>query len=166
MNIPMMVCGVAEVPEMLVYAPKRMVSLLDPGLAIDSLPGVEDRLALSMLDISNPSVDRTDAPSSDHVRRLLAFGDQAEFQTQKMTLICCRAGVSRSTAAALILVAQRYGADYLPKAVEWLLSMRPEADPNTRLLMLGDQMMNLPGALMRAGQVIKQRQRAAQRQWM
>ncbi len=166
MNIPMMVCGIEEVHLMTVYAPKRMVSLLDPGLMVDSLPSVESRLALTMLDITNPKSAHADAPSIEHVQALLNFGGQGAFKSDSMTLVCCRAGVSRSTAAALILVAQRYGAEGLPEAVDWLLSIRPEADPNTRLLMLGDQVLNLPGSLMRAGQSVKRRQRARSVEWM
>ena len=166
MKFPIVVCGVEEVPQMTIHGPKRMVSLLEPGLSVQSPPTVEDRLALTMLDISNASVQRPDAPCLDHVHRLLTFGARAPVETQDVTLVCCRAGISRSTAAALILVAQRYGADRLSEAVDWLLLMRPEADPNTRLLMLADQALQLPGSLMRAGQVIKKRQRAARGEWI
>lgn len=142
------------------YQPERLVTLLDPKYPKPSFAVVPDHLHLSIEDITRDSTN-PNGPQLRHLEMLRDFGNRQVFQSQRITLIGCFAGVSRSTAAALFLIAQRYGAQDLPKAVDWLGEHRPEADPNTLMLRLGDQVLGLSGSLDRAGRVIKARLRDA-----
>lgn len=159
MNFPFRVTSIDQLAQDVErYNPERLITLLDPGQRAPSFPAVLDHLHLSLEDIARDSSNRN-GPTRFHLEQLRDFGNDAIFQTQEITLVCCRAGVSRSTAATLFLIAQRYGAQDLPKAVDWLNNHRPEADPNALMLRLGDQVLGLAGSLDRAGRVIKARLR-------
>lgn len=155
---PFEVCGLSEVEERCArLRPAGAVSLLDPGAAFPELPGVVRHLRLSVLDVSTPG--KVGAPSRETVESLLRFDGESE--SAALTLVHCHAGVSRSTAATLVLVAHRFGAAALPNAVDWLWRCREEVDPNTLLLAVGDEVLGLRGALARAGRVLRQRWRDA-----
>lgn len=161
MNYPFWVCGIGELDVASEHEPKRMVTLLDPGMRVESPAGVVERLSIEVEDITRLNTSNPQAPNESHVRALLEFGGRAVWQTRDVTLVCCRAGVSRSTAAVLMLMTQRYGAQDLPKFVDWLWDVRPQAEPNDALLQLGDRVMNLNGALARAGRIVRKRFREA-----
>ena len=80
------------------------------------------------------------APSTAHLKEILLF---AEETGKAPLLIHCWAGVSRSTAVALVLLVQgmhREGYSegrILEEAVETLLSIRPCAAPNPLILEIG-----------------------------
>lgn len=153
---PFEVCSLAEVTERVDrLRPARVVSLLDPGCAFPVLGGVSGHLRLSLLDV--PHADAAGAATRQTVEALLEFDGTAA--PDALTLVHCHAGVSRSTAATLVLVARRYGARALPAAVDWLWRSREEVYPNTLLLALGDEVLGLSGSLARAGRVLKQRWR-------
>jgi predicted protein tyrosine phosphatase len=61
-------------------------------------------------------------------------------------LIHCHAGVSRSTAAAAILMAQ-HNAGREADAFMALLDLRAQAWPNTRMVQIADRLMGRNGAL-------------------
>src|SRR5947207_14007333 len=63
------------------------------------------RLSLWFHDIIDPAPDRL-APSHADVERLLAFGRELRDRSDGHILIHCHAGVSRSTAAAALILAQ------------------------------------------------------------
>lgn len=63
------------------------------------------------------------------------------------TLIHCQAGVSRSTAAGLLLLAVHLPPD---EAVAEIRRLRPAAWPNRRIVGLGDELLGLDGALIAA----------------
>jgi len=65
-------------------------------------------------------------------------------------LIHCEAGVSRSTAAALILYACWLGPGLEAEAMERVLAQRPLAIPNRRMVALADDLLNRGGHLLKA----------------
>lgn len=155
---PFEVCALSEVVERCArLRPARVVSLLDPGVPFPELQGLSGRLCLSVLDVAKAGTPG--APTRETVESLLRFDALAD--EGALTLVHCHAGVSRSTAAALLLVARRSGAAALPAAVDWLWRSRDEVDPNVLLLALGDEVLGLPGSLARAGRVLRQRWRDA-----
>jgi predicted protein tyrosine phosphatase len=87
------------------------------------------------------------APEDHHVEALLAFGraiDQAGDATH--LLIHCHAGVSRSTAAAALLMAQ-HNPGREADAFMALLELRAQAWPNTRMVAIADRLLGRNGAL-------------------
>ena len=65
-------------------------------------------------------------------------------------LIHCQVGVSRSTAIALAILADRLGPGQEGEALQALLRLRPQAIPNLLVVSLADDLLARNGALRRA----------------
>jgi predicted protein tyrosine phosphatase len=91
------------------------------------------------------------APERWDVELLLAFGrDLAEARgtAGAHLLVHCHAGVSRSTAAAILILAQRDSTRPARDAVSEIVRLRPRAWPNLRMIEIGD------GLLARRGEIV------------
>jgi predicted protein tyrosine phosphatase len=86
------------------------------------------------------------APQEHHLEDLLAFGAALEKSNVAHLLVHCHAGVSRSTAAAAILMAQ-HNPGRESDAFLALLDLRPQAWPNTRMVEIADKLLQRQGAL-------------------
>ncbi|MDE0943161.1 MAG: tyrosine protein phosphatase [Alphaproteobacteria bacterium] len=86
-------------------------------------------------------------PTMEHVTELLDFA--TAWDRQGPMLVHCYAGVSRSTAAALIILCQ-----YNPgREMEAALALRwaaPHAKPNLRMIAIADQLLKCDGNLIDA----------------
>ena len=86
-------------------------------------------------------------PTMEHVTELLDFA--TAWDRQGPMLVHCYAGVSRSTAAALIVLCQ-----YNPgREMEAALALRwaaPHAKPNLRMIAIADQLLKCDGNLIDA----------------
>jgi predicted protein tyrosine phosphatase len=99
--------------------------------------------------VIEPKPDRI-PPSLRDVERLLAFGRDLINAPHSHLLIHCHAGVSRSTAAAALILAQA-GPDRPARAVfDVVSSIRPRAWPNLRILELGDALLGRDGEIVAA----------------
>ncbi|HEY7475560.1 MAG TPA: hypothetical protein VH679_11145 [Vicinamibacterales bacterium] len=129
------------------HRPVRVISLLDPDYGFPDLgPAYEGRhLRLQFHDV-HVAGDREIAPAAEHVESLLEFVGDA--QPGDSVLIHCRAGISRSTAAAFI-VACFFNPD-VPEIdlAQALRRAAPHARPNEVLVALAD------AALARDGRMI------------
>lgn len=96
------------------------------------------------LDYGPPSVT---LPTREHARLVLEFGRKHADGT---LLVHCAAGVGRSPAAALVVLADRYGPGREADALEDLLVLRPEAVPNLALTAAADAELGRGGALLSA----------------
>lgn len=88
------------------------------------------------------------APSLDHVRAILAFGQAA--QPAGPLLIHCWAGVSRSPAAAFIIACDRDGSGHEQQLAQSIRDSAPYATPNRLMVELADQILGNSGAMTRA----------------
>lgn len=87
-------------------------------------------------------------PSKEDVQKLLEFGATLPDEAHGgHLLIHCHAGISRSTAAAGIIMAQ-HNPGKEREAFLHLLDMRPHAWPNTRIVTFADQLLDRQGAMM------------------
>jgi predicted protein tyrosine phosphatase len=77
------------------------------------------------------------------VEQIVAFAADVDGPT----LIHCAAGISRSTAAGLILLALRTGPGREEQAYEHLFRVRPRAVPNRRMVWMADHLLGRNGAL-------------------
>lgn len=112
----------------------------------------ENHLRLVMSDIDHPEEGRI-MPTAEHVRALLAFLPRWARDTP--LLIHCRAGVSRSPAAAFIALCALN-----PQADEWSLARRLReagrlANPNRLIVSLADEVMRRDGRMMAAMDVFE-----------
>jgi predicted protein tyrosine phosphatase len=142
------ICGIDELPLHRDAGVSDVLSIIDP-LAID--PDVFDgfqphRRQILRFDDLVFEVPGLEAPQEHHVAALLAFGSELEKSDVAHLLIHCHAGVSRSTAAAALLMAQ-HNPGREADAFLALLELRPQAWPNKRMVDLADRLLDRGGAL-------------------
>ena len=151
MNLPQLVIEVASRPEAsdILTSPARcaeitlLISIGDHG---DLLPtgyeNVSRKLRLLIADV----ISEEGATVRD-VCQIIELAESVRHLAGKV-LIHCEAGVSRSTAAALIMYACWLGPGREWDAMELVLSQRPIAIPNRRMVSLADKLLDRGGRLM------------------
>lgn len=128
--------------------PRRLVSLVRADEQPPTPPGVrpEHHLRLEIDDISDPLEGYT-LPSEIHVQRLIDFLRAQE--PDEALLVHCVAGISRSTAAALVALALETEGREL-EAAQRLREAAPHALPNRRIIELADHLLDRRGRLLEA----------------
>ena len=142
------ICGLDELPLHRDAGVSDVLSIIDP-LAIDpECFGVypAHRRTLLRFDDLIFEVPGLEAPQDHHVEAILAFGSALEKSDAAHLLIHCHAGVSRSTAAAALLMAQ-HNPGREADAFLALLEIRQQAWPNTRMVEIADRLLARKGAL-------------------
>ena len=119
--------------------------LLSIGDVQDDLPlgynNVDSKLRLLVADVV------TDFGATEHdIQQIITLARQLRSITGRI-LIHCEAGVSRSTAAALIIYACWLGPGRELEAMERVLAQRPIAIPNRRMVALADRLLGRNGRL-------------------
>ena len=140
------VCSLAEMPLLAAeLKPSHVISLLgdDPFPATPESVAAGGHLKLHMHDIVEP-LPGCIAPGADHLGELVDFIDG--WQQGGRLIIHCYAGVSRSTAAALMVLA-RYNRGREAEAAELLRRRAPHAHPNRRMIALADPLLACEGRL-------------------
>ena len=149
------VAPLARIAEMAVrHGAREMVSLLaeKQDFHRPAVISAARHLTLWLNDISFASTGVLVAPQDDHVEQLIVFARSWDRTTP--LLIHCWMGVSRSPAAALIasLAVAPHEDDYALAAR--LRAASPQATPNTRLIEIGDRLLNRNGRLVAAVKAI------------
>ena len=133
--------------------PKRVVSLLAPGDEFPSIDGHDDAShhKVAIDDVRDETAGLV-APAASHVERLVAFLE--DWRPQDALLVHCWAGISRSSATALIAACL-----HNPKADEAAIgealhTASPTAYPNTRIVALADDILGRGGRMRRAAEAI------------
>jgi predicted protein tyrosine phosphatase len=145
------ICGISELGQHCEAGVTHVLSILDPHWpdpeAFADFPP-HRREALRFNDIIVP-VPESIVPNEEHVAQLLAFGRDVEVAGEfAHLLIHCHAGVSRSTAAAALLLAQEDPARPVEEIFAEITRQRPRAWPNLLMLEMGER------ALGRIGQIV------------
>lgn len=125
---------------------KHVVGFTSPGSNF-SLPGghdLHDCLILTMNDISEPGRGLI-MPACRHVESLLDF-DRA-LSCDVPLVLTCHAGISRSTAAAYILLCRRQPEHDEVALATMLRRLAPFATPNARLIALADKLLKRDGRM-------------------
>jgi predicted protein tyrosine phosphatase len=91
-------------------------------------------------------------PSSEDIERLLRFARRVDLSQGKL-LVHCQAGISRSSAAAMIVLATVLGSGREVEAVETVRRDHPHVNPNRRMIELADGLLNAGGRLVAATRV-------------
>jgi predicted protein tyrosine phosphatase len=151
MSLPITICGIAELDQHCEVGVTHVLSILDPDWpepAAFLAFAPHRRLELRFHDLLARQSAQSLLPEAEHVAQLLAFGRAAMAAGPAAhVLIHCHAGVSRSTAAAALLLAQAAPDRPAPEIFTEIARLRPRAWPNLRLLELGDPMLGRGGAL-------------------
>ncbi|MBV8458570.1 MAG: protein-tyrosine-phosphatase [Acetobacteraceae bacterium] len=150
----MTVCGIDELPTHCAAGVTHVLSILDPGYPVPDAFGSfgeHARLELRFLDVIEPSASEQ-PPRDEHVRQILALGRDlvSESREQAHLLVHCHAGVSRSTASMLLVLAQ--ACPKLPPQglADMLIRIREKAWPNLRMVTFGDDALRRRGTLIEA----------------
>jgi predicted protein tyrosine phosphatase len=98
-------------------------------------------------------------PEKADVEAMLAFARDAGDVSH--LLIHCHAGISRSTAAMLMILAQALPDENEHAVVDRLIRIRPQAWPNSRMIAFADELLRRDGRLTTATARIYARQLAA-----
>lgn len=88
-------------------------------------------------------------PTADHVARIIAFSRTVDLRENRV-LIHCHAGISRSSAAAVIVLAVALDVAMATEIAEYLRRVHPHCVPNRLMLQLADELLETGGALERA----------------
>ena len=153
MEVPALTIEVASRPEAsdVLVSPQRcaeITCLVSIGDSQDELPlgfdNVRRRLRLLVADV----VTELGATEED-IRRIIQLAEALRCDTGRV-LIHCEAGVSRSSAAALIMYACWLGPGREQEAMDRVLSQRPIAMPNRRMVELADRLLERGGQLVNA----------------
>lgn len=150
------ICGIAELPEQRARAVTDVLSILDPDHPDPEAFGAYDshnRTVLRFHDIIHP-ISGMILPEKEHVEAILDFGhalaQAGPSRADGHLLVHCHMGVSRSTAAMLTLMAQVHPQESEDALFERLLSIRPQAWPNSRMIMFADDLLSRDGRLTEA----------------
>lgn len=126
----------------------HLLSLVVPDDSPATPPGVrpEHHLFIGCHDIVEPFPGAV-LPNAGHVRRIMDFA--AAWDGSAPMLVHCFAGVSRSTAAALIVACMHErGREH--ELARRLRAAAPHAQPNRRIIAFGDAALGCGGALISA----------------
>ena len=141
------VCGLHELDGHGARDVTHVMSLLDPGTSEPSAfssyhPHV--RATLYFHDAIEPAPNIV-LPEMSDVETILAFARDAG--DVRHLLIHCHMGISRSTAAMLMVLAQAFPEDRENALVDRLLEIRPQAWPNSRMIGFADDRLGRKGLL-------------------
>ena len=146
------ICGIDELDGFSAAGVTHVLSLLDPGWpAPESLGGfaTHRRLDLRFHDIVD-ALPGLRAPGPQDVAALLAFGRGLGDAPEPHLLVHCQKGLSRSTAALTLILAQARQRTPAAEIVAEIVRMRPRAWPNLRIVELGDALLGRGGTLVAA----------------
>lgn len=149
------VCGIEELTGHCETGVSHVLSILDPEWPVPEAFGAfgeHAKLELRFHDVIEPDVPATQPPGEEHVSALLAFGRDltAEPPPEAHLLVHCHAGVSRSTAAMALVLAQGLPGIDAERIFAEVLRIREKAWPNLRMVEMGDRLLGRGGALVAA----------------
>jgi predicted protein tyrosine phosphatase len=144
------ICGIPELLQHCASGVTHVLSIIDTHEprpeALDDFFGIDHELV--RFDDVVAEYPGFEACTPAHIEAILAFGERVQAVPDSHMLIHCHAGVSRSQAAAAILMAQ-HASGHEEAAFLRLLELRKHGWPNTRMVEFADQLLQRDGALMR-----------------
>ena len=153
---PVTVCGIPELPQHAMRGVTHVLSIIDTHepcpAALDEYFEIDHELI--RFDDVVAEYPGFIACTPAHIEQVLAFGERVQAKPDSHVLVHCHAGISRSTAAAAILMTQ-HAPGREEEAFLKLLSMRKHGWPNTRMIEFADHLMKRDGALLRGLEVYR-----------
>ena len=155
MNAPafsvLTICGLEELDAHSAVGVSHILSILDPEWPEPAAFRAFDphlRTTLYFHDAIEPGPNIV-LPEKADVEAILAFGRDVG-QDLRHLLIHCHAGISRSTAAMAMILAQAFPQESEGAIVERLFAIRPQAWPNSRMIGFADDLLGRDGRFMAA----------------
>ena len=151
-NFAITVCGITELPGHSAVGVTHVLSILDPGFPDPDAFGAfgeHERLELRFHDIVDETPGMLLAQRED-IAALLRFGRDLMREKDAHLLVHCHMGISRSTAAMSLILAQARPDRPALDAVAEVRRIRPRIWPNLRVMELGDAELGRRGELVAA----------------
>ncbi|MBK8173980.1 MAG: protein-tyrosine-phosphatase [Rhodospirillales bacterium] len=145
------ICGLSELRLHADAGVSHVISILDPAWPDPQdfhNYGAHTRVLWRFDDVVN-AIRGYSEPQRTHVEAILELGDTLQREPVTKLLIHCHAGVSRSTATAIILMTQR-NPGREQEAFDELVRLRPRSWPNALMLRHADELLRREGALIAA----------------
>jgi len=156
------ICGLDELAGFAAAGVSHVLSILDPDWPAPAALGAygpHHHVVRRFHDVADAGPE-VDAPAVADVDAILAWSDVLVADAAAHALVHCHAGVSRSTAAAVILLV-RDNPGREAEAFEAVARLRPRSWPNRRLLAIADRRLGRDGALVAALRTHQRRMAAA-----
>jgi predicted protein tyrosine phosphatase len=150
----MTVCGIDELAGHCDACASHVLSILDPSHPVPEAFGAygeHERLELRFDDIVEPKPGLVIARPGD-VDRILAFGLKVQEAPsgEAHLLVHCHAGISRSTASMVLILAQAMPSIAAEEVVGMVHAIREKAWPNLHMIEMGDARLQRGGTLVEA----------------
>jgi predicted protein tyrosine phosphatase len=130
------------------HRPSHLVTLMvEPFVETPKAVHPERHLRLEIHDIVEPA-EGSVAPASTHIEDMLAFAK--DWDRTAPILVHCWAGISRSTAAAYILLCDLHGPGHEDRIAQALRLHAPHAQPNPLMIRHADQLLSRQGRMIAA----------------
>jgi len=144
------ICGIPELPQHAGAGVSHILSIIDTHEprppALDDFYEVDHELV--RFDDVVAEYPGFEACTPQHIATVLAFGERAHKAPGGHVLVHCHACVSRSQAAAAILMCQ-HAPGQEEAAFLRLLELRKHGWPNTRMVEFADTLLKRDGAMLR-----------------
>jgi predicted protein tyrosine phosphatase len=131
----------------------HVLTLINAKTPVTRPPSIVEKnhLYISMSDIVQP-LEGHIVPAEEHVSQLIHF--VKAWERKRPLVIHCYAGVSRSTAAAMITTALLNPGRQEQEIANLIRKRSPTATPNLRLISVADQLLGRTGRLIKAAESI------------
>jgi predicted protein tyrosine phosphatase len=145
------ICGIEELEPFETRGVTHLLSVLDPEYPEPESLGLlspTHRLQLRFHDV----IDRQPGQilvEAEQISQVLAFGRDLPVADGHL-LVHCHAGISRSTAFAILLLAQALPEVSSEEIVAEIVRIRARTWPNLRIIELGDEILGRKGTLVAA----------------
>jgi predicted protein tyrosine phosphatase len=156
------ICGLEELDGQSARGVTHVLSLLDPGWPEPPAFSAFEphrRATMHFHDAIEPAPGVV-LPRLADIEAILAFGRDIGDEVDHL-LIHCHAGISRSTAAMLMILAQAFAQEDESAIVGRLVRTRPQAWPNSLMVGFADELLGRGGRLTAAASEVYARRLAA-----
>ena len=146
----LLVCPLSAVEDQVSRSGARhLVTCINAQTMIETPAGIpsEQHLKLAMNDISVPQSGLV-SPSSEHVDSLISFAQ--DWQQDAPMVVHCWAGISRSSAAAFIMLCALNSTVDEAVIARAIRAASPTAYPNRLMVQIGDQLLQRAGRMVDA----------------
>ena len=129
------------------HKPSHMLTLMDDHVETPLAIHPDRHLRIRVNDITEPA-EGAIAPATSHIEDILSFAKN--WTREAPFLVHCWAGISRSTAAAFILLCDIRGPGCESALAQELRALAPHAQPNRLMIRHADRLLGREGRMIAA----------------